>query len=58
MGQNLGLKTIAEGVETREQFEFLQQLRCNGYQGYLFLPPSTERIFLDHCRMETPFVET
>lgn len=51
MAQHLGLKTIAEGVETTEQFEFLKALRCDGYQGYLFLPPVNEQAFLGHCRM-------
>jgi diguanylate cyclase (GGDEF)-like protein/PAS domain S-box-containing protein len=39
MGQSLGLEVIAEGVETVEQKEFLDQLNCNGYQGYLFSKP-------------------
>ncbi|MDO9601006.1 MAG: EAL domain-containing protein [Rhodocyclaceae bacterium] len=39
MARNLGLDVIAEGVETRDQFEFLDQHGCNGYQGYLFSRP-------------------
>ena len=46
MGQHLGLTTIAEGVETEAQLKFLQRLRCNRYQGYLFLRPSAEAEFL------------
>ena len=49
MGRHLGLKTVAEGVETQAQFEFLQRLRCNSYQGYLFLPPRPESEFLRDC---------
>ena len=49
MGQNLGLKTIAEGFETREQYQFLQRLQCHGYQGYLFLRPCAEEAFLSYC---------
>ena len=49
MGRHLGLKTVAEGVETQAHFEFLQRLRCNGYQGYLFLPPCPESEFLSYC---------
>ena len=49
MGQNLGPKTIAEGVETREQYQFLQRLQCHGYQGYLFLRPCAEEAFLRYC---------
>ncbi|EDP73816.1 bifunctional diguanylate cyclase/phosphodiesterase, partial [Hydrogenivirga sp. 128-5-R1-1] len=34
-----GIKTIAEGVETKQQLEILKKLGCNFYQGYLFSPP-------------------
>jgi diguanylate cyclase (GGDEF)-like protein/PAS domain S-box-containing protein len=37
--RNLGLKTIAEGVETREQLEFLRTHGCNEVQGYLLSRP-------------------
>jgi diguanylate cyclase (GGDEF)-like protein/PAS domain S-box-containing protein len=37
--RNLGLKTIAEGVETREQLEFLRTQGCNEVQGYLLSRP-------------------
>ncbi|MEQ8662465.1 MAG: EAL domain-containing protein [Gammaproteobacteria bacterium] len=49
MSQHLRLQTIAEGVETTAQYNFLTRLRCSGYQGYLFLPPSDEAGFLDYC---------
>ena len=39
MGQSLGIKTLAEGVESRQQFEILQQLGCQFYQGYFFSKP-------------------
>jgi EAL domain-containing protein (putative c-di-GMP-specific phosphodiesterase class I) len=39
MARSLGLKIIAEGVETSEQLEFLQGLGCHLYQGYLHSRP-------------------
>jgi len=39
MIKQLGLKTIAEGVETAEQLAFLARLECDEYQGYYFSKP-------------------
>ena len=34
MAHNLGLKTVAEGVETKEQYQILRLLRCDIVQGF------------------------
>jgi len=39
LGHNLGLKVIAEGVETEEQAKFLRLLRCDEMQGFLISKP-------------------
>jgi diguanylate cyclase (GGDEF)-like protein len=39
MTEALGFNVIAEGVETREQFEFLDLRGCHAFQGYLFSKP-------------------
>lgn len=39
MSHSLGLKVIAEGVETAEQLQFLKEKGCDHYQGYYFSKP-------------------
>jgi diguanylate cyclase (GGDEF)-like protein/PAS domain S-box-containing protein len=39
MSRSLGLHTIAEGVETAEQLDFLREQGCNEAQGYYFSRP-------------------
>jgi len=41
LGQSLGLKTVAEGVETQEQANMLLWLGCDLGQGWLFGKPCT-----------------
>jgi diguanylate cyclase (GGDEF)-like protein/PAS domain S-box-containing protein len=39
LGHNLGLKVLAEGVETEEQLEFLRANGCDELQGFYFSKP-------------------
>ncbi|HZR57202.1 MAG TPA: EAL domain-containing protein [Terriglobales bacterium] len=41
LAQQLGLRVVAEGVETKEEFELLRHLGCDLVQGYLFSKPMT-----------------
>jgi EAL domain-containing protein (putative c-di-GMP-specific phosphodiesterase class I) len=43
LAQSLGLKTVAEGVETTEQLRMLRELGCNTVQGYLVSHPIPAR---------------
>ena len=42
LGRTLGLDVIAEGVETREQAEWLAQSHCPKAQGFYFGPPAPD----------------
>ena len=46
IGRRLGIKLIAEGVETRAQAELLSAAGCDMAQGYFFAPPMPEEQFL------------
>ena len=39
MAKRLGMGTLAEGVETQEQYEFLLEVGCEKLQGFLFARP-------------------
>ncbi|MCR4336995.1 MAG: EAL domain-containing protein, partial [Candidatus Omnitrophica bacterium] len=39
VAHNLGFKVVAEGVETREQMQFLKEHECDEVQGYYFSKP-------------------
>ncbi|RMX02236.1 putative bifunctional diguanylate cyclase/phosphodiesterase [Legionella jordanis] len=39
LAKNLNLDVLAEGVESKEQIDFLKDRQCNGVQGYYFCKP-------------------
>jgi EAL domain-containing protein (putative c-di-GMP-specific phosphodiesterase class I) len=56
LAHSLGLKVLAEGVETRTQAEFLRRHHCDVLQGYYFSPPvPADEIddFLQHYNSRT-----
>jgi diguanylate cyclase (GGDEF)-like protein len=50
MARRLGIKLIAEGVETEGQAALLAAAHCDFAQGYLYARPMPEREFLDFVR--------
>lgn len=46
MGQGLGLKLLAEGVEHQEQLDYLRESGCNLYQGYYCSKPLPAQEFV------------
>jgi EAL domain-containing protein (putative c-di-GMP-specific phosphodiesterase class I) len=55
LANNLGMTTTAEGVETREQLEWLRQECCTEIQGYLISRPVPQQdirrlLARDHLR--------
>lgn len=51
MAKNINIKTVAEGVETTQQQEFLVAIGCDMIQGYVFSKPVSieefEKLFVD-----------
>lgn len=45
MAHDMGAKVVAEGVEDKEQLEFLQEVGCDMIQGYYFYKPMPEEEF-------------
>ena len=41
LGKALGLETLAEGIERRDQFDWLQDEGCDSGQGFMFARPLT-----------------
>ncbi|WP_417828548.1 putative bifunctional diguanylate cyclase/phosphodiesterase [Thalassospira sp.] len=56
MGHNLGLRVVAEGVETNDQMRFLQECGCDEVQGFLIATPLPAGEIIEY--IQRPSVET
>jgi EAL domain-containing protein (putative c-di-GMP-specific phosphodiesterase class I) len=54
LGRSLGLKIIAEGIETASQLEILRQLGCNLGQGYYFQKACSAQDILEAYQTRQP----
>ncbi len=45
LAHGLGIKVVAEGIETEEQLEFLRNSLCDMVQGYIFSKPLAVEAF-------------
>jgi len=55
LSHNMGMKTIAEGVETAEQAHQLKDMGCEIAQGYHFARPMPEGDVITFIRAQAPF---
>ena len=51
MSKELGMPVITEGVETKEQVDFLRNVGCDMFQGYYFAKPMSVEIFEEKYSM-------
>ena len=55
MADRLGIAVVAEGVESREQFEYLAANRCGRFQGFHFARPTPAREWVARFLGGEPF---
>jgi EAL domain-containing protein (putative c-di-GMP-specific phosphodiesterase class I) len=49
MARRLGIKSVAEGVETQEDWDVLKAVGCDLVQGYFIAKPLDRSSFLEFC---------
>lgn len=50
LSKQLKIKVIAEGIETKEQIEFMEKNSCNEIQGYYFSKPLSEEDLIEFIK--------
>lgn len=53
LGRGLGIRVLAEGVERRDEYEWLRRHGCKHFQGFYFSPPLTGADFVAFVRDAT-----
>jgi len=54
MGKTLSLTVVAQGVETKEQAQFLREHACDEFQGFYFNKPLSAKESTDLLRTQSP----
>ena len=57
MAKSIGIQTLAEGVESKTQYEYLRRIGCEKMQGYYFGHPMPKAEIDRHCGQATVSVE-
>jgi EAL domain-containing protein (putative c-di-GMP-specific phosphodiesterase class I) len=52
MATSLGLKAVAEGVESQSTVQLLQEMGCDYGQGYFFAKPAASDVALQWLRVQ------
>jgi len=47
LAHDLGMRVVAEGIETQVQLDYIKDLDCELYQGYLCSKPVVAKAFTD-----------
>ncbi len=58
MAKSLGLATVAEGVTSKEQIEFLEERGCSYFQGYYFSQAIPAEKFAEWVRKSQPMINS
>ena len=58
MAEEIGIQTLAEGVETLETWDFLKRVGCEKAQGYFFGRPMPKEELLDYLEEESEEIST
>jgi diguanylate cyclase (GGDEF)-like protein len=56
LGQSLGLKLTAEGVENEKELEFLKSINCEDVQGFLFYRPLSAKVATEVLESKRPML--
>lgn len=54
MARKLRVKSVAEGVETQEEWDMLKSMNCDVVQGYFIAKPMDSAAFLEFCTNYVP----